>query len=232
MNQVRIIGEIEGFDRILYETTVHWGNFSLSAVHQGKATFEAWADGIERIENTSTAITTLIEQVERFILSVEWSYGHELKYTVKNILAPAFASEEILLEISENLRLKDDAIIKVAPREIPQTIPQIPLEAKRWIHIWVESTKLSDYVEEQLRRQYLIIEELWQELDHTFDPIQRLEKKNIKLIRHFVSHASCNDPEVVALVENDLPSALEMVNGKKQVRFKRTVEHRNYIARF
>ena len=111
-------------------------------------------------------------------------------------------------------------------------MPEVPLGAERWIGIWVEACKLGDYVEEQLRRQYLIIEELWSEFQGGFDAQTRINKKQVKLIRDFVSHANCNNPDIIALVEPDLPSAVVVVNGAKRVTFQRTVEHRNYISRF
>lgn len=113
------------------------------------------------------------------------------------------------------MTLGDYVTLGISPKCIPDTLPQIPLEAKRWIQIWTESTKLHDYVEEQLRRHYLIIEELWQENHQILDASQKAEKLNIKLIRDFVSHASCINPEVVSLVEKKLPSAVADVEREK-----------------
>jgi hypothetical protein len=232
MAQIKIIGEIEGFDRVLYESVAKWDGFSLSVVTDGKAQFQISIDNIDSIEQTPDAIRIAQEKIERFTLSAEWATGCELKYTIHNIDTSDFASTEELLVLKEQLRLCDFATAEIPPKPIPAALPQIPLEAERWIRTWIESTKLNDYVEEQLRRHYLIIEELWQDNHQIFDASQRADKKSIKLIRHFVSHESCKDPEVVALIENDLPSAVVMLNGAKHVRFNRTTEHRNYIARF
>lgn len=111
-------------------------------------------------------------------------------------------------------------------------MPEVPLEAERWVGVWVEAFKLKDYVEEQLRRQYLIIEELWDEFKYSFNDKVRHDKKQVKHIRDFVSHASCHNSDIIALVENDLQSAVVYVNGAKHVAFRRIVEHRNYIAKF
>jgi len=232
MDEVRIFGEIEGFDRVLYESTACWSNFTLGVINNGKAAFEAWTNGIDSIEKRSNALNAIIEQIERFILSVEWSFGHQLRYTINNVTGPTFGSEDSLLAIKEKLTIGDHVEIAVAPRKVPEALPQVPLEARRWVHIWLECTKLSGYVEEKLRRQYLIIEELWPELHPTFNSTQKSDKKDIKLIRDFVSHASCENSDVVSLVEKDLPSGVELINGKKHVRFQRTIEHRNYVARF
>ena len=229
MNEVRIIGEIEGFDRVIYESSANWNNFSLSIINNGKAKFETWLSEINTPEEVSDAITLLSAQLQRFLLSVEWQYGHELKCNIEKILEPPFYSGSVL---RDKLTVRDHPIIEVKPRKAPQDIPQIPLEAERWVRIWVECSRFRGYVEERLRRHYLLIEELWQELHHIFNASQRAEKKEIKLIRDFVSHASCDNPDVIVLIESSLPSAVEMVSGKKQVRFQRTDEHRNYIARF
>jgi hypothetical protein len=231
MEKLRIIGEIEGFDRVLYEDCAEWDNFSLSVVDNGKATFEAWVQ-VDDIDKLQDGILFTNDQIKQFLLSVEWAFGHELRYTIKDTIAPSFITDANIIEVQEKLKIKDHATDTVTPRKAPKTIPQVPLEAKRWIQVWVECTKLSGYVEEQLRRQYLIIEELWQELHHIFDENKRAEKRTVKLIRDFVSHASCENKDIVSLVENDLPSAVHIINGKKQVSFQRTVEHRNYISRF
>ncbi len=232
MEKLRLTVEVEGFDRVLYDSSAQWDNFNLSVIDSGKGVFEAWADDIDDIEKVQSAIASLIHQIERFILSIEWAFGCELKYKITKVIAPSFATDANLLEIRERLEMEDQVYAMVAPRKVPESIPQVPLEAKRWIQVWVECTKFSEYVEEQLRRQYLIIEELWQELNQIFDATKREEKRQVKLIRDFVSHASCVNPDVISLIEHDLPSAVQVVNGKKQVSFKRTVEHRNYISRF
>ncbi|MDX5370944.1 MAG: hypothetical protein LPK18_00695 [Pseudomonadaceae bacterium] len=232
MGQVKIIGEIEGFDRVLYDSTAKWEGFCLSVIEDGKAEFQISTDGIDTIEQIPDTIKSAREQVERFILAVEWAFGHELSYKIKSIETPPFISEAGLVELKDSLSIVDYAALEIPPKSAPATLPQIPLEAKRLIQIWTESTKFSDYVEEQLRRQYLIIEELWQEHHQVLDANQRAEKRSIKLIRDFVSHASCCSADVVSLVERDLPSAVEMISKVKHVRFKRTIEHRNYISRF
>ena len=232
MTRLIIIGEIEGFDRVLYESTAKWDGFSLSVVTDGKAQFEISIDSIDSIEQAPDAIRVAQEQIERFILSAEWTLGCELKYTIHDIDTSGFASSEELLALKEQLKFCDFASAEIPPKPIPAALPQIPLEAERWIRIWIESGKLNEYVEEQLRRHYLIIEELWQDNDQNFDAKQIADKNNIELIRHFISHESCDNRKVVALIEKELPSAVVMLNGKKHVRFNRTIEHRNYIARY
>ena len=232
MSDLRLFIEIKGFDRVLYEAPANWENFTLSIVDNGAAIIETWDSGIESIDKLRSSTISLKEKVKRFILCIEWAYGCELKCKILKISAPSFATENNLLEVTENLGMQDEVVHQVAPRSVPEAIPQVPLEAYRWIQTWVEAYKLNEYVEEQLRRQYLIIEELWNELHGIFDAQTKTDKKQVKLIRDFVSHASCDNKDIATLIENDLPSAVQVVNGTKRVAFQRTIEHRNYISRF
>lgn len=232
MEEFRLVVEVEGFDRVLYKEPANWGKCNLSQIDCSTAIIEVWENDIDSLEKLKATAVNLKEKIERLILSIEWAYGHELKWKISKIYAPSFVEQNNILEITESLRMQDQVDSQVAPREVPTEMPQIPLEAKRWIQIWVEACKLGEYVEEQLRRQYLIIEELWNEFNSTFDAQSKADKRQIKLIRDFVSHASCNNVDIVTLIEPDIPTAVHVVNGVKRVAFQRTVEHRNYISRF
>jgi hypothetical protein len=231
-DELRLVVEIRGFDRVLYKEPAQWDKCKFSMNENLTAHLEIWECNIDSPEKLHSAVVQAKEKLRRLILSIEWAYGHELVSRVTNVYPPSFANEEDILNISESLDLIDRIITQVEPREVPIVMPEVPLEAGRWVGIWVETNKLSDYVEEQLRRQYLIIEELWDEFQSTLDASIRADKKRVKLIRDFVSHASCDNPNVIALVEPDLPSAVITVNGTKSVAFQRNVEHRNYISRF
>jgi hypothetical protein len=231
-DELRLVVEIRGFDRVLYKETAQWDKCTFSMNENLTAHLEIWECNIDSPEKLHSAVVQAKEKLQRLILSIEWTYGRELLSRVTNVYAPSFANEEDILNISESLELNDRVRIQAEPREVPMVMPEVPLEAGRWIGIWVEANKLSDYVEEQLRRQYLIIEELWDEFESTLDASIRTDKKRVKLIRHFVSHDKCGNPNIIALVEPDLPSAVITVNGTKSVAFQRNVEHRNYISRF
>jgi len=232
MEELRLVFEIDGFDRVLYGDTAKWDGLSLSVIDKGKGLLEAWSGNVDNAEQVKDELIKLREKAQRFILAVEWAYGHELDYKITKVFVPSVIKDEGLLEIKEKLSVYDQVEISVAPRKVPELAPQVPLQAARWIQIWVESKKLGEYVEEQLRRQYLIIEELWQDAHHIFDAAKIEEKRKVKLIRDFVSHAKCSNQDIVSLIENDLPSSIQLENGKKYASFSRTVEHRNYISRF
>ena len=230
MKELRVIGEIEGFDRVLYKSPAQWNKFNLSIINNGKAKFEIWSNKVSNVDDIDSEIIKIKDRIERFKLSIEWAYGHKLKYKILDIIKPSFTKNAELIVVHSRAGFKSEGTATVLPRKVPTIIPQVPLEAKLWIQIWIESTALHGYVEEQLRRQYLIIEELWQELHHIFDENERAEKIKIKLIRDFVSHASCDSHDIVSLIKPHLPSAVQIINGKERVSFNRTIEHRNYIS--
>jgi hypothetical protein len=232
MKELRFIVEIEGFDRVLYKETAQWDKCTFSMNDTRTAYVEIWEDDIDTPEKLQTAAIQIKEKLRRLVLSIEWAYGRELKIKTIDVHAPSFIDDKNLLDISESLELGDQINLQVEPRNVPMVMPEVPIEAERWIGIWVEAIKLGDYVEEQLRRQYLIIEELWSEFQSSFDAPARADIKRVKLIRDFVSHASCNNADIIGLVEPDLPSAVVIVDGAKTVAFQRTVEHKNYISRF
>ena len=99
--------------------------------------------------------------------------------------------------IAESIEFWDQPSTQVKPRKVPPVIPEVPLEAERLVVMWKEVNKLGDYVEEQLRRHYLIIEELWDEFQNSFDVVDHTHKEQVKLIRHFVSHAFCCNTRVI-----------------------------------
>ena len=70
MGQVKIIGEIEGFDRVLYDSTAKWEGFCLSIIEDSKAEFQISIDGIETTEKIPDTVQTAREQIERFILGM------------------------------------------------------------------------------------------------------------------------------------------------------------------
>lgn len=232
MEELRLIVEIEGFDRVLYEETAQWDKCLLSMTDIPTAHVEIWENDINTPQRLQIAAVKVKEKLRRLVLSLEWAYGRELRTKIINVCAPSFKDDKNILDISESLELNDQLGTQIEPRKVPMVMPEVPLEAERWIGIWVEASKLSDYVEEQLRRHYLIIEELWSEFQSSFDAPTRADKKRVKLIRDFVSHASCNNVDIIALVEPSLPSAVVIENGAKRVAFQRTVEHRNYVSGF
>lgn len=229
MDELRLIYKIEGFN-FVYKSQAEWENFKLSKIEDGKGIVEAWAYGIDDIEKLQKTKAKLKEKVESFILAIEWNYGCELNYSKSKTIYPLLFQKDNTSELDEKLELEDMAVYYLADRNIPEEIPQVPIEAKKWIKIWLECSKFDEYVEEQLRRYYLIIEELWDEFNHKFDQTTKVEKNKIKLIRDFVSHAYCENKDIISLVEYNLPSAVKIIKQKKRIIFQRTDEHRNYIA--
>jgi hypothetical protein len=230
--ELRLVVKVERLDRVLYEEVAHWDKCLLSMENASKAHVEMWESGIDNTEDLELALPRIKERLRRLVLALEWNYGRELSVEVITVRAPSFGKVADLTVTDDSIEFESRAHAAVKPRQVPQEMPEVPLGAKRWVAMWTEIMKLGDYVEEQLRRHYLIIEELWDEFQNSFDVAACADKERVKLVRDFVSHASCDNPAVIALVEHDLTSAVIMVNGKKRVAFQRTVEHRNYVSQF
>jgi hypothetical protein len=232
MGELRYIVEIDGFDRILYEESAHWEKCLLAMEDISKAHVEIWESGVDTPQELEFATVRIKEKLHRLVLALEWTYGRELQIKVIKVSAPSFGDDANPTVLAESIEFRDQPSTQVKPRKVPPVMPEVPLEAERLVVMWKEVNKLGDYVEEQLRRHYLIIEELWDEFQNSFDANDHAHMKQVKLIRDFVSHAVCDNKAVIALVEPNLPSAVVTVKGEKRVTFLRTVEHRNYVAQF
>ena len=180
MGQVTVIGEIEGFVRTLYTAPATWGDVSLSVINNGKAEVQVTIGNIDTDLEIPRATELAKEQIERFILAAEWSLGHELRYNITKTTTDGVRISSPDFVINERLGVSDSIELEILPTSPPSVLPELPLEAKRWIQIWTEATKFHGFVEEQLRRQYLIIEELWQEHHHIFTVEQKAEKRRVK----------------------------------------------------
>lgn len=232
MGELRFIVEVRGLDRVLYEEPAHWEKCLLSVVDISTIQVELWERGVDDPQALESAAVLIKQRLRRLLLALGWAYGRELQVRVIKVIAPSYDYHTDHAEIAESIAFGAKAYSEVPPKKAPQQMPEVPLEAERWVVMWVEANKLGDYVEEQLRRHYLIIEELWDEFQNSFAAAAHSDKERVKLVRDFVSHASCRNAHVIALVEPDLPSAVVTVNGKKRVSFARTVEHRNFVSRF
>ncbi len=236
MSELRVAIRLHGLDRVVYDQTAQWDGCSFTSIDMSSALVEMWEENIRDHSEMQSALHSISEKLRRLILALQWTYGHELKVELDKTktIAPAFGgTKDLILEVENAIAISAKVTFDVPPRKIPPHMPEIPVEASRWVALWVETGKLSEYVEEQLRRHYLIIEELWDELHGTLGQKEKEQQKIVKLIRDFVSHASCDNKDVIALVEPDLPSAVVYdASGNKRVAFDRSVEHRNFVARF
>jgi hypothetical protein len=222
--------ELSGFDRILYNSPAQWENCTFKMNEKLIASVRIWEEGIESYDELRDSAAKIEWRLKSLILALEWKYGRELKYRIREIIEPPLENENIA--VRDITCIEDEVNVDISPQTPPLNMPQAPLQCERWIKTLIEANRLSDFVEEQLKRQYLIIEELWDDFASEYNAEEHKNVKSVKIIRHFVSHESCNDRTIVNFIEPLLPSAIINNGIKKKVRFLRNIEHRNFVAQF
>ena len=115
------------------------------------------------------------------------------------------------------------------PVSLPQSMPFVPLKFERHILTIIQAEELNDqndyYEDEQLKRWFLILEELVSREDLREDPV--------KFVRDFVSHPVCKSKELVDFIKQHLPSAVDHRNGREVVIFKRNEPlHRAFVSKY
>ena len=73
-----------------------------------------------------------------------------------------------------------------------------------------------NYADDQLKRWFLILEELLNDSEKS-----KKDYTDIRYIRNFVSHHNICDPQIIALLEKELPGAVYVNMTGKQARFLR-----------
>lgn len=189
-------------------------------------------DGIASAEELVAAISVQDQLAERFRLAASWSLRRPIAMRLTDSQEPDF-SPRGALSARALVRLTDCVSCEVTPRPPPATMPQLSEDAARWVHTMAETAPLSPYPDEVLKRLYLLIEEHWDSVSATASDAQREQERQAKLVRHFVSHATCDNKQVVAFVREHLPIAIVPGATPPAVRFDRTsLEHRNFVGRF
>lgn len=114
-----------------------------------------------------------------------------------------------------------------SPAPLPQSMPSVPLILKRHILNVLQAEELDSdsdhYEDEQLKRWFLIIEEL--ETDTS-----KQEYKDLRSVRNFVSHPKVDKKETITFLEKELPSSVDLnLQGRKEARYLR-VHHRTLLT--
>ena len=118
-----------------------------------------------------------------------------------------------------------------SPVPLPQNMPSVPLILKRHILTVLQAEALDSesehYADEQLKRWFLIIEEL-----HTTQPDQGY--KDLKYVRNFVSHPTSNSADTVAFLNRELPSSVYVnSNGNPEARYLRDdPQHQALVSKY
>jgi len=118
-----------------------------------------------------------------------------------------------------------------SPVPLPKKMPSIPLILKRHILTVLQAEALDNnsehYGDEQLKRWFLIIEEL--------EPNQSSQAfRDLKCARHFVSHPTLHFKDTVAFLKRELPSSVSSIaNGGEKAQYLRDDPiHRALVSKY
>lgn len=223
---------IGGFRWTLYVPPPQWPDCRFEQGDDLDVTLHIVESGVTPETNFDGLIAFADARVRQLVLAWELQLGQRLQLRRVNIAWPTFPQKDGIAKIGDTVAFSDLCQAEIVYAPAPAQMPQVPLAAERWIRTLAEAGDFPDYVEEQLRRHYLVIEELWSNYKSQFDPADQAKCEEIRLVRDFVSHAECDRKKVVDFISVNLPSAA--VPGKQQptVRFDRlSPEHRAFVAR-
>jgi hypothetical protein len=223
---------VRGFRQTVYLPAPEWPGCTFEQDDNFDVTLRITESGLTLDTDLGSLIEFVDLRVRQLILAWELRYGRRLQLTRRNTALPSFPQNGGTVEISDTLMLSDRAEAEIVFAPPPDQMPQVSLRAGRWIRTFAEAGDFLDYAEEQLRRHYLIIEELWDTYASKFDAGDQSKREVIGLIRHFVSHVECNHEKVVQFISARLPNAVVAGRSRPTVRFDRlSVEHRNFVGR-
>lgn len=121
--------------------------------------------------------------------------------------------------------------ISISPSPIPKKMPLVPLNLKRHILNIIQAEELDsipeNYEDEQLKRWFLIIEEL--EENKTSQVF-----KNLRGARNFVSHPILNAQETIVFLKKELSSSVyKKLTGKEEGKYQRDdPTHRAFVSKY
>lgn len=118
-----------------------------------------------------------------------------------------------------------------SPVPLPQRMPSVPLVLKRHILNIIQAEELDGYSEhyedEQLKRWFLVVEEL--EVDTSSQ-----EYKDLRSVRNFVSHPTLGARDTIAFLKREIPSSVYLNSDKKEeARYLRDNPiHRSVVSKY
>lgn len=229
--RLRATYELEGMSPP-YEHPPTWQNASLQKGDNNTALLSVWKDDVEDFDAATEELDSIVKSCY---------LGLKFNGYPRIFLGDRLPLEKIPLNqgglpmkpqvLGGGMICGGSAVIS-SIKLPPDKMPSIPLECERWVLTWSEVQGLpQEYVDEQLKREYLILEELWGNYPASLKDDEQFKK--IKLIRDFVSHPSCDNKDIVKLVSQYLPSAIMTYRGKSAVRYERqNIYHRNYVCQY
>lgn len=232
-NVVELDYRISGFQRILYRPQASWQQCHFEQSENLDVTLHIRESGMTPDSDFETVIAIIDVRVRKLVLAWELELGHRLQFQRFNVSLPSLPRAQGTLAPKEVIALTDHCMAVIVAAPAPTQMPQAPLIAERWIRTLAEAGDFQGYVEEKLRRHYLLIEELWEQHKGSFNQADQATYEDIRRVRNFVSHASCNSRKVVNFISPHLPSAVVSGTSSPTVRFDRlSNEHRTFVARY
>lgn len=230
---LEITYHVSGFQRAVYVPAPEWPGCRFEQGDNLDVALQITETGLLPDTDVGALIAFADLRIRRLVLAWELRYGRRLKLTRRNTVLPSFPQCEASVEIADSAIVSDRSDAEIARAPPPEHMPQVSLGAERWIRTFAEAGDFPDYAEEQLRRHYLIIEELWDTYAARFNAGDQVKREEIKLIRDFVSHVECNRESHVRFISSHLPSAAVTDGVRPTVLFNRLdVEHRSFVGRY
>lgn len=212
--------------------------------------YRTWADNIEP-EHLRETRSDLERKADSFALGMRFLGNRGFSQTEKVLRYVAASGDEYRITNDMDIegiirrskgedfnRISADlpamtcrASASTSPAPLPQRMPSVPLILKRHIINIVQAEELDAYSEhyedEQLKRWFLIIEELETHNDSQI-------YKNLRSARNFVSHPTSNAPETVEFIKKELPSSVYVNSCKKEeARYQRDdPTHRGFVSKY
>lgn len=221
---------LAGLDRVLYSTPPAWevGTFEQSVEDEGQLVLQL--DDLSTPGAAELGLLQLDEIATQFRLAISKRIGRPLTLKLISSEEPDFGGSDMLV-LSSAVGMSSVAGVTISPRDPPTQIEQIAVGAERWVATVAETAHFSDYPDEIVKRNYLLIEELGSEHGSVLSADLAASMDKAKWVRDFVSHPICGNPALCAFIAQELPSAVVSSDPLK-VRFDRSsLEHRNFVGR-
>ena len=127
--------------------------------------------------------------------------------------------------------MKFHASASISPAPLPQKMPLVPLILKRHILNIIQAEELDvnseHYEDEQLKRWFLIIEEL--------DAQKNVQEYiDLRSARNFVSHPTSNRKETIIFLKKEFPSSVYVNScGQEEARYQRDdPTYRAFVSKY
>jgi hypothetical protein len=244
MRRLELEYRLENMSILYEETTARWHDAEFISNNDFTAHLRIWEDGIEP-EQILETLKKLGKRGESFRVALKY-LGNRLMVFKKNrwptyyfddrTFTPRTEEEiNILIDYLRGRResfcvlsfempsLSIEAHMSLSPAPLPRSMPFIPTELYGMAETLSIAEEIVNYPDLMLKLAFLIVEAL--KGNNNLDAAEQ----NMKYARDFVSHPICNNPDVVAFVESELPSA--KVNN--MVQFRRDQEnHLSFVSRY